>query len=441
MTPSARVVLALTPVAEQALARHLFGPAASVEVCASVAEADELTSNALLGVADAVLVSPGLSGFSDAVCAAVRATGTRIVGVALDGREQETLDRLGIDATIDEAVSADELLAVTLPRPAHPPSPPLSTPPPVARIVQEPAGDGSVLAVVGSKGAPGASECACSLAWLVARRWPCLLVELDGLGGALDVRLAADGHQGSIVGLVRAARAGRPARELVDRWLVDRAGWPPVLLGPPDRDRTVPELAEPGAVHNALRALRGLTPLTVVDLGFLLADTSEGTPAVLVHREALQSADGVVLVIGAREPQLRAGLEQLETLLRTLEVPPERLRIVLNGSGGPASCPTEMAEQLLDSRLAEHGLALDACLPWDARALRRATADGLPLAAARPRGRYARTLAALVEQLFLPVAPVPRARKHKLAISPSDPRPPAPQNEGEEEVALSWRTP
>ena len=87
--------------------------------------------------------------------------------------------------------------------------------------------------------------------------------------------------------------------------------------------------------------------------------------------------------------------------------------------------------ETLAQRLAERGLALDAALPWDGRALAKATRAGLPLAIAHPRGRYTRTLARLLEQLFLPVAPEPRERKRMLV-------PPAPK-EQTEEVALPWR--
>ena len=60
---------------------------------------------------------------------------------------------------------------------------------------------------MGAKGAPGASECAASLAALAAQRWPTVLVEVDALGGGLDVRLGADATQGSLLGLISAATA------------------------------------------------------------------------------------------------------------------------------------------------------------------------------------------------------------------------------------------
>jgi Flp pilus assembly CpaE family ATPase len=149
------------------------------------------------------------------------------------------------------------------------------------------------------------------------------------------------------------------------------------------------------------------------------------------------AADAVLLVVGAREEQLRAGLAQLDTLL-ALGIPPERLRVALNGVGGPGAAARSTLEQILPGQLAERRFALDAWLPWDGRALARAQRLGLPLAPARRRGSYTRALAGLLEQLFLPVAPAPRERK--LRLVPPVSRHVEPRHEVEEEVALPWRS-
>lgn len=424
------VVLALTPVAEQAIEGLLFGTEAPIEPRASVAEADELEREAVAVAADAVLLSPGLSGLSAAHCARVRALGLRLLGLALDQRERDALAALAVDEIVDASVSAEELVHATGGDDGPPQPLPVAPPPDAAAGAR---GKGSMLAVVGSKGAPGASECAASLAALAGERWACLLVELDALGGGLDVRLAADAHQGSLLGLLRAADSGEGAlRELLERWLATRPGWPPVLLGPPDLAKALPELARPGAVASALRALTTIYPLCVLDVGFLLGEGQEGALAARVHREALVSADAVLLVLGAREEQLRAGLAQLDLLLGELGVPPEKLRVAVNGAGGPGADSARALEPALAERLAERGLALDARLPWDARALAKARSHGLPLAVARRRGRFARALAALLEQLFLPVAPAPRRRKRLLV--------PPPPKTVDEEVTLPWQS-
>ena len=419
------VVLALTPVAERAIEPLLFGAQAVVEPLASVGEADEL-DHELGPHTEAVLLSPDLSGLTPAHCVRARARGARLVGIALDEHDRQALSALAVDETVDAEAGADALR-----RALHDAPTALNAAPPPTAPSSEPRA-GSLIAVIGSKGAPGASECAASLAALAARRWQALLVELDALGGALDLRLAADAHQGSLLGVARAADAGESAlRELLERWLATREGWPPVLLGPATLAQALPELARPGAVAKALNALAEVTPLSVLDVGFQLEQGEDGGPVARIHREALVAADAVLLVLGAREDQLRAGLAQLELLLDNLAIKRERLRIAVNGVGGPGAIPTPDLTETLAQRLAERGLALDAALPWDGRALRKATRAGLPLAIAHPRGRYACTLTRMLEQLFLPVAPEPRERKRMLI-------PPTPK-EQTEEVALPWR--
>ena len=433
------VVLALTPVAERAVEHLLFGRGAVLEPRASASEADELEQEVLLAEAAGVLLSPDLSGLTAAHCARVRAGGVRIAGLARDSRERQELLALGVDEVVEPTDSEQAFLAAF----KGPASEDVEAPAPSEPIVEAPArhtsadaGKGSVLAVIGSKGAPGSSECAASLAALAGERWTCVLVELDALSGGLDLRLGADPRQGSLLGLARAVAAGDGAPgELLERWLTVREGWPPVLVGAPDPAQTLGELAQPGAAAGTLRTLASSYPLAVCDLGFILAEGDEAGPACRVHREAVAAADAVLLVLGARDEQVRAGLAQLDGLL-ALGIPSERLRVALNGTGGPGAASRTTLEQILPRQLAERGFALDAWLPWDGRALARAQRLGMPLARARRRGPYARALARLLEQVFLPVAPAPRERKLRLV----PPQPRQLELEEEEEVALPWRS-
>jgi Flp pilus assembly CpaE family ATPase len=428
------VVLALTPLAERAVEHFLFGRAAVLEPRASAAEANELEHEAMVVEATTVLISPDLSGLTAAHCARVRARGVRIVGLARDARERQDLLALGVDEVVEPGDSEEAFLA-QLRGPADEEAEAPAVPEPAELPAAHPPdeGTGSVLAVIGSKGAPGASECAASLAALAAERWACVIVELDALGGGLDLRLGADPRQGSLLGLTRAVVAGDGALgELLERWLTAREGWPPVLLGPPDPEESAADLARPGAVAATLRALSSVFPLAVADLGFLLSEGDEAGSACRVHREAVVAADAVLLVLGARDEQLRAGLAQLDSLL-ALGISSQRLRVVVNGVGGPGATTRSALEHALPGQLAERRFALDAWLPWDSRALARAQRSGLSIAAVRRRGPYARALARLLDELFLPVAPSPRERKLRLV-------PPRPPVEEQEEVALPWRS-
>jgi Flp pilus assembly CpaE family ATPase len=425
------VVLALTPVAERAIEPWLFGDQAAVAPVGSVSEADELDRDASTPGVRAVLISPGLSGLTTAHLERARAHGLRLVGVALDEHDEQALSALGVEAIIDADQPADALLAGLRDEEPLAPSPPL--PPPSS---SEPAQDrGTLLAVVGTRGAPGASECAASLALLASRRWPTTLVELDLLGGGLDVRIGADPHAGSIVGLVRAATAGeQPLAELVERWVTKVPGWPPVLLAPADPEGAFAELTRPGAIAAALHALQSRVPLAVCDVGALLATGDTIAAPARAHREALVTADAVLLVLGARDAHIRPGLAQLDRLLNDLGIPAERLRIVINGVGGPGAASERQLDDTLVPRLAERGLAADAWLAFDQRALDCARRKGVPLAAARSHGRYARVLTHLLDELFLPSAPAPRRRKHRLSA------PTAPIEDAREEVAIPWRS-
>lgn len=425
MSTRARVVLALSPLCEREMQGLLFDRDAPVELASRVLEADELLRSVQEEQdVQAVLLSPELSGLTAAHCARVRASGARLVGVALDQHERELLDTLEVDTSIDSAVTREELLnairgqgatAIGVSRPA---------PAPVGGGHRQK--QGTIVAVIGAKGAPGSSECAVSLAGLATRRWPTMLIEADALGGGLALRLGADPSRGSILGLIRAVQAGDGApAELAERWTVKPEGWPAVLLGAPD-PRALIDLAEPGAMTRALDALTGLYPLVVCDVGYLLEDSR----AAHLHREALITADVVILVLGAREPQLHAGLRQLDLILTELAVSSERVRVVVNALGGPSRQGKDAITATIGEHLADRELMVDGWLAWDQRGQRRAEDRGKPLALARPKGAYTRALTGLLDELFLP-ATSPKARRRRRRL-------PAPTVSGEREEVI-WQ--
>jgi tight adherence protein C len=253
------VVLALTPVAEQAIEAQLFGPGAVLEPRASVAEADELEA-AAAAEASVVLLSPALSGLTPGHCTRVRARGLRLIGIALDQREHDALLELGVDQVSEPEPTA--LIAAINGRDQSQPLPPMAPAPDRAAERRS----GSVVAVVGSKGSPGASECAASLAALAARRWSCVLLELDLLGGALDIRLGADAQQGSLLGLLPHARRQhrRPPRRPRDLRLL------PADAPPRPRPRTSPNRNERMNIELALLALSFVTGGLLLTQAYLL---------------------------------------------------------------------------------------------------------------------------------------------------------------------------
>ena len=432
-----RLLLGLTPLAERQVEDELFGGEQSVAVIGSAADAAELLVLAERRHADAVLLSPELPALDTGNCARLRSHGLRLIGLAFDEPNEQALNTLGVDATLRPPLTAHELADACTEAPTAEPLPEQAHTP--TQNERKASRSGSVLAVVPASGSPGASECAASLAALADQRWPTLLVELELLDSTLALRLGADPQRGSLLGLVRGQAADGALPDLLARWTTagDR-GWPPVLVAPPDPGLHLDELARPGAIRSALEAAASVYPLVVADVGALLALPGELPKAVRVHREALLTADAVLLVIGAREQQLRAGRAQLTLLLDELGIKRERLRIAVSGLGAPGAGTKTELENALNPELAELRLAVDAWLPYDARAAVRARRSGSPLALARPRGRYARALRGLIDEVLLPSQPVPRERKTRLPI-------PAPfaaraANTQDEEVALPWRS-
>jgi hypothetical protein len=440
------VLLALSPLVEQQIAPLLFGSEATVTVAASLVELAGLERTLADNdrQAEALLVSADLPDLTASRLSRARSHGLRLVGIASDDHDATVLRDLPLDRVLTTPIDAHALQAAIETNGASAANAEAATGD--QRAVRPGAHEraGTVLAVVGSRGAPGASELACSLAANAAGHWKSLLIELDLLGsGGLAVRVGSDPSQGSLLALLRATRAGGLAlAELLDRWLIERAGWPPVLLAPPQPEQTIEELDRPGAIRAGLNALAAQYPLVIADVGFLLAQPGTLSAVERCHREALVAADAVLLVLGAREAQLDAGLAQLDLLLDTLGIQRERIRVVCNGSGGPGAIPRPQLAQTLTIGLRERELAADALIPWDSRALAKAVRTGLPLAAAHPRGSYARALARLLNTLFLPGAPVARGRKRLLTLPTAavTPTPEPGEERGQEEVALPWRS-
>jgi Flp pilus assembly CpaE family ATPase len=433
-----RVLLGLTPLAERQIEEQLFGGERAITVVGSAADAHELIALAERRHADAAVLAAELPNLDAPACAQLRSHGLRLVGLALDDHNADTLAALPVDATLRPPLTGHDLAAACADAPTAQPAEQKRVSRDAQRSHER---AGSVLAVVPAGGSPGGSECAASLAALADLRWPTLLLELDLVGGALALRLGADPQHGSLLGLIRAHGGDGSLRELLSHWTTDVAhGWPAVLVAPADTPAHIDELGQPSAIRAALDAAASVYPFVVADVGALLALPGELPKAVRAQREALIAADAVLLVIGAREDQLRAGRTQLTVLLDELGIPRERLRIAISGIGAAGAGRKHELEQAIAAELAELRLSVDAWLPYDARAATRARRSGSPLAIARRRGRYARAVRGLLDELLLPTQPVPRERKTRLPVAVPSAAPTVTAAQADEEVALPWRS-
>ena len=436
-----RLLLGLVPADEEVISDALFD-GDRIRVVASGADMRELLVLADSQPAEVALLSGDLPGLDTAQVAKLRALGLRAVGLALDARAVTRLRQLDLDAIVESPLSEPDLVGLLRGDRGEAPSTFTPAAPEAIRRPSAREREGSVLAVVGSKGAPGASELAASFAAIVAREWQLLLCELDGDGGQLALRLGADPREGSLLGLARAVKADEADQaELLSHWLIDAGrGWPTVLLGSPQPPADLVDATGPGMVDRLLNVLAESFPLVVCDVGQRLRRSS-GDPdaATRLHRDALASADVVVLVIGSRQEQLRAAIAQLELLLDELAVGPERLRVVVNGQPGTTTPHKTPTAGTISQELAAHGLTVDAWLPYDEKAQRASVRLGAAFAAARPRGAYAQAVRQLVEGVLLPGAPQPLARKRRLRPQPRVEQPPLPAPVAAGEVTLPWR--
>lgn len=428
------VVLGLEPPEREAIGEALAA-SASLEVRARARDVDELIELAGATTARLALVSAGLPGLDAGSLRHLAALAGRVAGVAASDRAAARLEGVGVAAILRLPLEPAALTRLVADSAAG------ASPATAAGEESEARGAGragSLLAVVGSKGSPGASELAASLAARVARAHRVLLLELDGEGGAgLAARVGLGHDAGSLRDLVHALAADvADPVALLPRWVTAAArGWPAVLPGLPDPQRDLAGTLTSRLSQRLLEVLTARYALVVCDVGPRLRQHGGGDLAARLHREVVLAADAQLVVLGGRVQQLHAGVAQLDLLLGELAIVPESLRVVVNGQPGLRRGGATGAGSALASELAHRGLTLDARLPFDGRGLRAALRRGLPLAVAAPRGRYARALSGLAAELLVPGRAHPARRKRRLLLA--DARRRIERAEGE--VALPWR--
>lgn len=239
-------------------------------------------------------------------------------------------------------------------------------------------GRGRIIAVLGTKGAPGATTVAIRLAAeFAARGVSTALVDLDPDGGDLVAFLGLDPRR-NLFTLSHLAAAGGPSPELAEGEGQELAPGLFVLGGIPRREMAgdVP----PAVVGDLLRLLRTRHGAVVLDVG--------RDPTEPLARVGLEAADTFLLVaradlVGAFNAQ--RVLAALEPRVR------ERARLVA-GRLRRGESPRELAGVL--------ALPLSATLSFNPREARRAAAAQRPM-----RGRCMRGIARLARELVQGVSP------------------------------------
>jgi pilus assembly protein CpaE len=154
------------------------------------------------------------------------------------------------------------------------------------------------------------------------------------------------------------------------------------LLAPPRLYSDVEHVTSDG-LRQALSLGRGIFPYVVVDLDHHFRGD---------QNQILRQADTVVLVFQLNFVSLRNTRRALEHLER-LDIPRDRVQLVVNRYGQPKEVPATKAEEALGMKIAHY-------IPEDARTVNRANNNGVPVVLEAPSARVSKC----VRQLALSVS-------------------------------------
>ncbi|WP_271986097.1 MinD/ParA family ATP-binding protein [Pseudoclavibacter terrae] len=267
-------------------------------------------------------------------------------------------------------------------------------------------GRGTVLAVWGPHGAPGASTVAAAVASKAAEMGQrVLLVDADSYGGSLAAMLGITDEAPGFAAACRLAGAARLTVAEVERIAVPRSfgrGGLLVLTGIANPARW-PELAR-DRVATVLEKCREVADLVVVDVGFSLESDDEiASDAFSPRRSAatlttLTAADRVLAVADGQAVGLQRFLRARANLVDLVGDTPtdiivNRVRADAVGLGAAGQIRHVL------SRFA--GLEAQALIPLDQSACDRALLAGEPVSYASPRSAFARAIGTYVSDTLL----------------------------------------
>ncbi|SEJ21273.1 AAA family ATPase [Demequina mangrovi] len=371
MTAAARAVIAVRGPDEARVVAALDAHPGIVVVrrCPDLAEAIAV---AQAGLGTVVIVSDQPHLDADAV-ASIRSAGVGLVGVASGPAPR--LDMLGIRIAREDLVDA-VLAAVARPAPA------LAAP--------VPRGEGGLVAVWGTGGAPGRTTVAVNVAAEAAiAGHRTLLVDLDMYGASIATALGLVDEAPGVAAVTRAATRGEDVAAALSRQLTEVAPRLSVLTGLPRAARW-PEVT-PGGLERLWPALRAAADVVVVDVaapvdpggGSLARPGRDGATLA-----ALAEAD-VVLAVGGAEPH------QLVRLVQAL-VDHEGPAPVVAVNRIRSSVAGSRPEDAIAASLGRHAGVTEVWpLPWDPRACDAAAREGRALAEVAPRSPLRAAIASM----------------------------------------------
>jgi hypothetical protein len=370
---------------EAALVQACQEGAVPAEILHRCYDLGDLLAVAAAGQAEAAVVAAGTRWLDHDALARLAAAGLAVVGVAPAGDEdsERRLRQLGlhhVGADTDPPATLVDLTRAALsaePAPG-PPAPPDAPPPPDHDLPHV------------------------------------LLVDADTYGGAVAQTL---GFIEDTPGLAWAARlAGRGELDAPRLWHATRPaapGAPRVLTGLPRAELWTEVRA--GTWESLLELFRAAFPLTVIDAGFCLEEDEEllydqvRLRRNAVTRLALQRCDLVVAVARADPVGLHAFIRGYQEL-RDLDVPPRRVRVVVNQLRPGLFGGDRPAEQVGAALHRYLGIQPAAFVPYDRAGVDAALLAGQALREARPGCPAQQAIAALAVAL-VPRSPARRGRR------------------------------
>ncbi len=240
---------------------------------------------------------------------------------------------------------------------------------------------GRLVAVLGASGGCGTSTLAVNLATVLARQHGrCALVDLKpgvgDLAALLDLR-----PEHSLADLC--LNAARMDRAMFEAALVPHASGVH-LLAPPQMYEDI-RLVTPKGVHKTLTLARETFPLAVADLEDCF------------HEEqviALRQADLVLLVFRLDFTSLR-NTRRILDYFEQINIPDERVRLVINRYGQAKELPVSEAEEALGRKVAYY-------IPDDPKTVNGANNMGVPVVLKAPSSKVAQSMTGVAGALKPP---------------------------------------
>lgn len=352
----------------------------SVAVLKRCVDLDDLLASATTGQAEVALLDLELSGL-DATCTdLLRRSGVGVVAVVGSAQREAHVDRarrLGLGVVVG-ADSLDGLAQVIVSAAGGNPLA-ATTDDDAGPQETTAAGSSRMVAVWGPAGAPGRTTVAVGLAAeLASRGQDCLLMDIDGYGGAVAQHLGVLDETSGLLACARLANAGRlDTAELASlaRQLDPHLR---ILTGLPRADRW--SEVRDSAFDQLLRLAGGLAGHVVLDTGFSLeSDPGASFASMSPRRNAMtlasiEQADEVV-VVGSADP---VGLARLARGLVELAeaVPGRTLRVCVNRARPALGWGESQVRAMIDGFVTPRSVHF---LPYDRVAADQAVVGGTSL--------------------------------------------------------------